>query len=218
MPTPLARPSAAWLSVLLLSPGAVLAEDQGKVDVGLRLRLGLANGVPANDMPGYGAYGIYRLNDEWAVGLSVDQMKFDYEEPAKRLGLPIDPDAEPIDAKVDQTIVGISVERSFSPPEASRQWFLGGELGMAFTDVPIVTGPTADGGTFEIHTEVDRELILSLLGGVRQRFGENWFAEFAIRADQHFAAWEPVDVVSGAETRHDDYFAYGFHLGVGYRF
>jgi hypothetical protein len=158
------------------------------------------------------------LNDEWSVGLSVDQMKFDYEEPAKLLGLPIDPDAEPIDAKVDQTIVGVSVERSFSPPEASREWFLGGELGMAFTDVPVVTGPTADGGTFEIHTEVDRELIASLLGGVRQRFGGNWFAEFTLRADQHFAAWETVDVVSGAETRHDDYFAYGAHLGVGYRF
>ena len=95
---------------------------------------------------------------------------------------------------------------------------MGSELGMAFTDVPVVTGPTADGGTFEIHTEVDRELILSLLGGVRQRFGGNWFAEFTLRADQHFAAWEPVDVVSGAEARHDDYFAYGAHLGVGYRF
>ena len=218
MPTPLSRPKAAWLFSIAPVTGAALADDQGKIDVGLRLRLGLASGVPANDMPGFGVYGIYRLNDEWAVGLSVDQMKFDYEEPAKRLGLPIDPDAEPIDAKVDQTIVGVSVERSFSPPEASREWFLGGELAMAFTDVPIVTGPTADGGTFEIHTEVDRELILSLLGGVRQRFGGNWFVEFTLRADQHFAAWEPVDVVSGAETRHDDYFAYGGHLGVGYRF
>jgi hypothetical protein len=201
-----------------LSPQAALADDQPKFDVGLRLRLGLASGVPANDMPGYGIYGIYRLNDEWAVGLSFDQMKFDYEEPARRLGIPLDPDDPPVDAKVDQQIVGVSVLRSFSPPEASREWFLGGELGMAFTDVPVVTGPTATGGTFEIHTEVDRELIASLLGGVRQRFGENWFAEFTLRADQHFAAWEPVDVVSGAEARHEDYFAYGFHLGVGYRF
>ena len=218
MPTPLMRPKAAWLFFILLSPEVAVADDRHKIDAGARLRVGLASGVPANDMPGYGVYGIYRLNDEWALGLSVDQMKFDYEEPAKRLGLPIDPDAEPIDAKVDQTIVGVSVERSFSPPDASREWFLGSELAMAFTDVPIVTGPTADGGTFEIHTEVDREVILSLLGGVRQRFGGNWFVEFTLRADQHFAAWEPVDVVSGAETRHDDYFAYGGHLGIGYRF
>lgn len=218
MPTLLSRPQAAWLFVILLFPGAALADDQRKFDVGLRLRLGLASGVPANDMPGYGIYGQYRLNDQWSVGLSFDQMKFDYEEPARRLGIPLDPDAPPIDAKVDQQIVGVSVERSISPPEASRRWFLGAELGMAFTDVPVVTGPTATGGTFEIHTEVDRELIASLLGGVRQRFGERWFAEFTLRADQHFAAWEPVDVVSGTEGRHDDYFAYGAHLGVGYRF
>jgi hypothetical protein len=217
MPTPFARPHAAWLFLILLSPEAT-ADDRGRFDAGARLRLGLASGVPANDMPGYGLYGIYRINDVWSVGLSVDQLKFDYEEPAKRLGIPVDPDDPPLDPKVDQTIVGVSVQHSFTPAEASREWFLGGELAMAFTDVPVVAGTSATGEPFEIHTEVDRELIASLLGGVRQRFGESWFVEFALRADQHFAAWEPVDQVSGAEARHDDYFAYGFHLGVGYRF
>ena len=217
MPTPFARPHAAWLFVMLLSPEAV-ADDRNRFDAGARLRLGLASGVPANDMPGYGLYGIYRINDVWSVGVSVDQVKFDYEEPAKRLGIPVDPGAPPVDAKVEQTIVGVSVGRSLSPPEASREWFIGGEFGLAFTDVPVVTGEAITGEPFEIHTEVDRELIVSLLGGVRQRFSDNWFVEFAVRADQHFAAWEPVDQVSGAEARHDDYFAYGFHLGVGFRF
>ena len=110
------------------------------------------------------------------------------------------------------------LERAFSPPDARRQWFLGARVGVADTDVPVVTGPTATGETFEIHTAVDREIIVSLLGGVRQRFGERWFVEFTLRADQHFAAWEPEDRVSGATGRHDDYFAYGGHLGVGYRF
>src|SRR5688572_1212283 len=218
MPKRHLRSRTLWLLFALLAPQAAPADDPDEFEVGLRFRLGLGSGVPANDMPGYGIYGLYRLNDEWSVGLSFDQMKFDYEEPARRLGLPIDPEAPPVDAKVDQQIIGVSVERSFSPAEADRKWFLGAELGMAFTDVPVFTGQTATGENFEIHTEVDRELIASLLGGVRQRFGERWFAEFPLRADQHFAAWEPVDVVSGAETRHDDYFAYGFHLGVGYRF
>lgn len=89
---------------------------------------------------------------------------------------------------------------------------------MAFTDVPNVTGRTATGGTFDIHTEVDRELIPSLLGGGRQRFGERWFVQFTLRADQHFAAWEPEDRVSGATASHDDYFAYGGRPGFGYQF
>jgi hypothetical protein len=218
MPSLQPRPGVLWLSVVLLSPEPVLADEDDKFGAAARLRVGLASGVPANDMPGYGIYGTYRLNDDWSIGLSFDQMEFDYEEPARRLGLPIDSDAEPVDAKVDQQIVAVSVLRSLSPPQASREWFVGAELGMAFTDVPVITGPTSGGGSFEIHTEVDRELIASLLGGVRQRFADRWFVELTLRADQHFAAWEPVDVVSGTQGRHDDYFAYGAHLGLGYRF
>jgi len=201
-----------------LAPLPAIADEAGTVQVGLRLGTSLASGVPANDMPGYGIYGLYALNDQWSVGLSIYLAEFDYEEPARQVGLPIDPDAEPIDAKAEQMIYSAMVERSFSPPDARRQWFLGAKLGVADTDVPVVTGQTATGDNFEIHTEVDREIIVSLFGGVHQRFGENWFADFTISADQHFAAWEPVDVVSGAEGRSDDYFAYGFHLGIGYRF
>lgn len=218
MPSRSSLCKAALVFAPLLVPVPALADDPGRIAVGARLQTTMANGVPANDMPGYGIYGIYRLNDQWAIGLSVDFMKFDYEEPAKRLGIPLDPDAEPIDAKAEQLIISASVERSFSAPQASRAWFLGAAVGVADTDVPDITGPTATGGTFEIHTEVDRELIVSLLGGVRQRFGSNWFAEFTLRADQHFAAWEPEDRASGATARHDDYFAYGGYLGVGYRF
>jgi Outer membrane protein beta-barrel domain len=204
--------------VPLLAPVPALADEARRIDVGFRLGTSLGSGVPANDMPGYGVYGLYALNDEWSVGLGVYYTKFDYEEPAKRVGLPIAPDAEPVDAKAEQLIIDALVERSFSSPDARRQWFLGARVGVADTDVPVVTGTTATGDPVEIHTEVDREIIASLLGGVRQRFGEHWFAEFTVNADQHFAAWEPVDQVSGATGRSGDYFAYGFHLGIGYRF
>lgn len=208
----------AVATVPLLAPLPAVADEPGTVQVGLRLGTSLASGVPANDMPGYGIRALYALNDRWSVGLGIYFTEFDYEEPARQVGLPLDPDAEPIDAKAEQFIYSVMVERSFSRPDSRREWFLGASAGVADTDVPIVTGPTATGDTFEIHTEVDRELIVSLLGGVRQRFGERWFGEFTVNADQHFAAWEPVDVLSGAEGRSEDYFAYGFHLGIGYRF
>jgi hypothetical protein len=169
-------------------------------------------------MPGYGIRGLYALNDRWSVGLEIYLTEFDYEEPAKRVGLPVDPDAPPVDAKAEQLIYSVMAERLFSPPKARRQWFLGAKLGVADTDVPVTTGLTATGDPYEIHTEVDREVILSLLGGLRQRFGERWFGEFTVSADQHFAAWEPEDRISGATGRSDDYFAYGFHLSIGYRF
>jgi hypothetical protein len=201
-----------------LAPLPALAEEADRLQVGLRLGTSLASGVPANDMPGYGIHGLYALNDRWSVGLGLYFTEFDYEEPARQVGLPIDPDAEPIDAKAEQLIYSVLAEYTLSAPGARRQWFLGGRVGVADTDVPDVSGLTATGDPFEIHTEVDREIIVSAFGGIRQRFGEHWFGEFTVNADQHFAAWEPVDVISGAEGRSDDYFAYGFHLGIGYRF
>ncbi|MGH8131230.1 MAG: outer membrane beta-barrel protein [Steroidobacteraceae bacterium] len=209
--------NAAMTLALFGASFSAFAEETGKFQIGIHYGVTLANGVPANDMPGYGIFGLYRLNERWSVGLGLDRRDFDYEEPARRLGLPLDPDAEPIDAKAEADIISAFVERSITESE-NREWFLGAALGMAFTDVPDVTGPTATGGTFDIHTEIDRELIASLLGGIRQRFGERWFAEFTLRADQHFAAWEPEDRISGATARHDDYFAYGGYLGFGYRF
>jgi hypothetical protein len=201
-----------------LTPWPTVADEAGRIDVGLRAGTSLASGVPANDMPGYGLHGLYALDDRWSVGLEIYLTEFDYEEPAKRVGLPVDPDAPPVDAKAEQMIYSVMAERLFSPPEARRQWFMGGKIGVADTDVPVTTGFTANGDPYEIHTEVDREIIVSLFGGIRQRFGERWFAEFTASADQHFAAWEPEDLVSGATGRSGDYFAYGFHLGIGYRF
>ena len=209
-------PMLVFMPMLAAPP--VMAGEVGQIDAGLRLGTSLASGVPANDMPGYGIHGLYALNDRWSVGLEVYLTEFDYEEPARRVGLPVDPDAPPVDAKAEQFIYSVLAERSFSPPDARRQWFLGGKAGVADTDVPVTTGFTADGNPYEIHTEVDREIIVSLFGGVRQRFGERWFGEFVVSADQHFAAWEPEDRISGATGRSGDYFAYGFHLGIGYRF
>lgn len=202
----------------LLAPLPAIADEAERFEMGLRFGTSLASGVPANDMPGYGIHGLYALNDRWSVGLGIYLTEFDCEEPARQVGLPLDPAAEPVDAKAEQMIYSALVERSFSPPDARRRWFLGGRVGIADTDVPVATGLTATGDPFEVHTEVDREVIVSVFGGVRQRFGERWFGEATLNADQHFAAWEWEDFVSGATGRQGDYFAYGIHLGIGYRF
>jgi hypothetical protein len=205
------------LLALFLASIPASAEENGKFELGVHLGTMLGDGVPANDMPGFGIYGLYRLNERWSVGLGVDRTEFDYEEPARLLGLPLDPDDPPVDPKAEMTIFSALVERSFESSRAGREWFLGAAVGVADTDVPDVTGPTAT-GTFEIDSEVDREVIVSLRGGVRQQFGERWFATFTLRAEEHFAAWELEDRVSGATARHDDYFTYGGYIGIGYRF
>lgn len=209
--------STLLLLALVLASIPASADENDKFELGVHLGTMLGDGVPANDMPGFGIYGLYRLNERWSVGLGVDRTEFDYEEPARLLGLPLDPDDPPVDPKAEMTIFSALVERSFESSRAGREWFLGAAIGVADTDVPDVTGPTAT-GTFDINSEVDREVIMSLRGGVRQQFGERWFATFTLRAEEHFAAWELEDRISGATARHDDYFAYGGFIGIGYRF
>jgi hypothetical protein len=210
--------STLLLLAMLLASIPASADDTDKFDIGVHLGTMLGDGVPANDMPGYGIYGLYRLNDRWSVGLGIDRTEFDYEEPARILGIPLDPDDPPVDPKAEMTIYSALVERTFDASREGRQWFLGAAIGVADTDVPDVTGPTATDGTFDIDSEVDRELIVSLRGGVRQHFGERWFIQFTLRGEQHFAAWELEERNSGATARHDDYFAYGGFLGIGDRF
>jgi hypothetical protein len=218
MPSPSVFRCTSLLFALFLASIPATADESGRFDIGVHLGTMLGDGVPANDMPGYGIFGLYRLNDRWSVGLGVDRTEFDYEEPARQLGIPLDPADPPVDPKAEMTIFSALVERTFEASRPGREWFLGAAVGVADTDVPDVTGPTATGGTFEIDTEVDREVIVSLRGGVRQQFGERWFAAFTLRAEEHFAAWEVEDRISGATARHDDYFTYGGFLGIGYRF
>src|SRR6185503_4699266 len=104
----------------------------------------------------------YRWNDDWTIGFNVDRTEYDYEEPAKILGIPVDPNLEPVDAVAEATVVGASFERTFAAPQARTIWFIGAGVAAASVDVPDVTGPRQDGGSFNISTEVDTEIIVSL--------------------------------------------------------
>src|SRR5688572_7611393 len=103
--------------VLALSLSALpaWAEDTGRFDIGAHLGTMLGDGEPANDMPGYGIYGLYRLNDRWSFGLGIDRTEFDYEELARILGIPPDPNDPPVDQKAEMAIKSALIERPFNP-------------------------------------------------------------------------------------------------------
>jgi hypothetical protein len=175
-----------------------------------------ADGEPANDIPGAGVLGRYALNERWSIGVAVDHTEFDLEEPGKVIGIVQDPALEPIDALAEATVLSAWLERTFTR-QSPITWFIGAGLGAASVDVPDAAGARADGGQFNVHTEVDTEIIASIVGGVRVDFGNRWYAEFSVRADQHFADWRIVDRISGAQGSIDDYLALGGHLAVGVR-
>jgi hypothetical protein len=207
-----AAPAAAAAFVICMP---VEAEERNFA-LGVRVMVTAADGEPANDIPGAGVLGRYALNEGWSIGVAVDRTEFDFEEPAKVIGVVQDPALEPIDALAEATALSAWFERTFAR-QGPIAWFIGAGLGAASVDVPDAAGARADGGQFNVHTEVDTEIIASIVGGVRLDFGSRWFAEFSVRADQHFADWRIVDRISGAQGSIDDYLALGGHLAIGVR-
>lgn len=199
------------LLVLAFLPSVALAHD-----LGVRGIITAGDGEPANDIPGYGLFGHWRMSDRWSIGFAVDRTEYDFEEPAKLVGLSQDQDVEPFDVIAEATVLSAWIERTY--PRNRLEWFWGAGVGFASIDVPDAIGPLEGGGTFDIRTEADSEVIVSLLAGLHRTLGERWLLEFAVRADQHFADWQLTDRVSGNRGAVDDYRALGGHLGFAFRF
>lgn len=207
---------AALLLALAAIPQSASAEER-HLDVGLRLVISAADGTPANDIPGAGVLAHYALDSDWTLGAAIDRSEYDFEQPAKVLGIAQDATLEPIDALATATTFSLWIERALVPAGDFGAFFIGGGLGAAFTDVPDVRGARADGGTFDVQTQVDTELLVFGLAGLRRQFGRHWYGEFAVGAAQHFANWQVTDRVSGRRGTIDDYLTWGAHLAVGWR-
>lgn len=186
-------------------------------DIGIRAGISAADGEPANDIPSAGLLAHFALDEHWRIGAALDRSEYDFEEPAKLAGIVQSPAEEPIDALAEATTLGVWAERTLTNPTRATTLFAGAGLGAAFIDVPDVAGPDANGGRFEIHTDAGTELTVALLGGVRRRFAERWYAEAALRVEQHFADWVVTDRVSGARGSVDDYLTWGAYITVGWK-
>ena len=206
------------VSALLFAFGRLADAAESHFDVGVRFDLSLADGEPANDIPAYGVAARWRPNEHWAWGAALDVAEFDFEEPAKRLGLVQDPAVEPLDSKAESTELSLWFERTLGAPSARGHWYAGAGAGFVSLDVPSVSGPLAGGGRFEIETDGGNELVLSILGGRRIEWGERWALDLALHLDQHFADWTVVDRVSGRSASIDDYFTYGGTATLAIRF
>jgi hypothetical protein len=206
--------SSVLAAVVCLVSGALHAQERG-FDLGLRLGVAAADGEPANDIPGAGVIAHYSLDEDWTVAGAIDYAEFDFEEPAKMLGIAQAPDIEPVDALAESTAVRVWAERRIAG--VATRAFLGAGLGAAFLDVPDVRAPRASGGAFDIHTDAGTEILAFALAGVRRPFGEGWYAEAGVTLEQHFADWKVVDRISGAQATVDDYLSWSLYAAIGLR-
>jgi hypothetical protein len=186
-------------------------------DIGIRTGVSAADGQPANDIPTVGLIAHVALDERWRIGAAIDRSEYDVEEPAKLAGIVQSPAVQVIDALAEATTLSVWAERTLTNSTRATSLFVGSGLGTVFVDVPDVDGPRANGGHFDVHTDVSTEFVVSLLGGVRRRFGERWHAEATLRVDQHFAEWVFTDRVSGARGSVDDYLTWGGYIAVGWK-
>jgi len=197
----------------------VAAETSGEFEISPRLNIVGSSGKPTNDVLGYGVTIHRKMNDEWYMGISLDHSpSFDFERTPRIVGISQDPAVKTIDAKGTMTMITLLAERRYPGESDNIKWFW--NLGAGVNDVKVddVRGPVEGGGTFDIVTSTDTEVVLLGGAGLIHDFSEAWSARYEITAEHHSADWKVMDRVSGNTATIDDYAIYGVRVGMTYRF
>jgi len=186
-------------------------------ELGIRYVAEAANGVPSNDVLGYGIFAKKGIGEGLKLGFAADISEYDVEEPAKILGLVTPADAEAVDAVTDGTFLSAWIESS-RPVGASKVEFrsLAG-LGFALLDQPDVRGETADGRGFDINGDIGADYYPFAGIGFARQLG-NYHIGLDYLISYHFTDWKMTDRISGETGKVDDYGVQGFRFSLGRQF
>jgi len=203
-------------SLILLAP--VAQADEPRNEFGLRANVLLGDGVPANDILGVGLIGRRYLDNGWFAGATLDTYAYDFERPARVLGIAQDPNVDVIDADATSTVVGGFVGREYGDANTGFRWFWSLGAGLGMPNVDDVSGPVDGGGTFDLDFNVGNEIQLMGTIGTSWYFSSKWSASFTARVEHHFMDIRITDRISAAETKIDSQSPVGAYLSLNYRF
>ncbi len=204
------------ISIFMLAATGASGGAESRYELSGRLNIIGGSGKPTNDVLGYGLLLHRRLNQDWYLGINLEHSpEFDFERPSKIVGIRSDIE---IDAVGTMTILTVVAERRYALE--STGWIAFWNLGAGFGEIDLdnATGDIRGGGSYDIETDVDTEVILTGSAGWMQQLGEHWSARYALSAEHHSGDWELRDRTSGKTGKIDDYALYGLRLGMNYRF
>ena len=206
-------------TLMLLIPLTGVAAEAGRYDLTTRLNLVGANGKPTNDALGLGVSIHRQLSDDWFLGVNLDHSpSFDFERTASVVGITQDQSKKDIDAVGSMFMITVVAERRYRMGDDNwtGYWNLGG--GFNQIDMDDVQGPVEGGGSFDIVTDIDTELVLVGGVGLMQQFGTQWSARYGLGFERHLADWKVRDKNSGNTGSIADYTIFGLRLGMNYQF
>ncbi|MET0658677.1 MAG: hypothetical protein ABW110_11040, partial [Steroidobacteraceae bacterium] len=94
------------IACLAATGEVALADDRERgFSAGALVTVSVANGEPANDIPGFGIQFRYALSERWALGATLLQSEYDFETPAQIAGITQSPAIEPVDALAESTML-----------------------------------------------------------------------------------------------------------------
>ncbi|MBT8080625.1 MAG: hypothetical protein KJO31_18740 [Gammaproteobacteria bacterium] len=194
------------------------AQDNSNFELGVRGNVLLGSGKPANDILGFGVIGRYMLSGGWFVGAAIDSYTYDFERPARILGIAQDPALSAIDANADSAVFSGSFGRLYNETDRGFDWFWSVGLGFATPNVDDVSGPTDSVGNFDITFDVGNEIHMMGAIGTSYNFSESWSASFTARLEHQFMDILITDRVTGNTSKIDSQSIHGASFSLNYRF
>lgn len=212
------RQSGAILATMIALSSAPATAQDDRFQIGLRGNVLLGDGVPANDILGFGLIGRYALSDGWFAAATLDAYEYDFEHPASLLGIQQDPNVKTIDASTSNTVLGGHFGRRYGEADGGFGWFWSLGLGVAFPDIKDAMGPVAGGGTFDLYSTSKTEIhVMSALGS-SYRITPAWSVALAARLEHQFIDITVTDRISGATGKVDSQSPIGAWFGINYQF
>lgn len=192
--------------------------QESQWELGLRSNAISADGLPTNDMLGFGVISRFYLNNGWFAGAAIDTAEYDFEHTSAILGRSQDLSTNAIDAAATNTIFSAFMGRQYGDMRKGFDWFWTAGLGVGFPDIEDVSGPVAGGGTFDISTKSGTEIHLITSLGTSYHFSSQWSATFTARVEQHFMDHRLTDRITDTTTTIDSQTPIGVSISLNRQF
>ena len=182
-----------------------------KWSMGYRFELLTADGSPANDMMGSGAFAQYHIGNDYRVEWAFEYVEYDFECPQRYLGFARGA-AEEDDSRTRSTLISLRVERAWLDADKSIRPFAFVGLGMGYTVIDDIRGGLGE-QRFDINAEGGIETVPAAGLGFRYR-NRRFMLDGGLKVERHLTDWDLEDRFSGRQGEVGDYTAWGGWLGL----